>query len=516
MRLSLFFILLTSLFLTACGSSERQPTPTIVLLDRSSLVQVDDEGETAEISPTATRLPLPSSTPTPTPLLVANLDPITVTATPVVATVIATPTLATASQKVEILSAALNVRQGPGMTYEVIETVQQGDLLTVTGIDKFGDWLQVELDNNRYGWVSAQSDLTRLVGGSLDEISVIQATTAAVQIPLAQPRTVEAVDQTQNSERLVFTTRSGGDLYVINIDGTGLRNLAAGVIDPVVSPNGQQVAFTRWDGAEFGVLYTLDIETGNERAIVGDIRQPKSPTWSPDGQQLLISFQHGGLRDPQRECRTFGPGERVTIPENAVIDWVRTVPKNGEGKICFTRREDLQWYLRQVNVSTGQFEDLPSDQYAFNPAWDPENPWRVIYDGEQGLMQLDLVNDQQLPVTEDIRDTGPVFSPDGQILALTYKQHDHWEVYTLDPATQARSRLTKPPILADPQYNSAAPAWSPDGKQIAFVTDRTGSWEIWGMNADGSNQRPLFAPETQSQFDLFYAGVNEHLLNWID
>jgi Tol biopolymer transport system component len=46
---------------------------------------------------------------------------------------------------------------------------------------------------------------------------------------------------------------------------------------------------------------------------------------------------------------------------------------------------------------------------------------------------------------------------------------------------------------ANVKWNNAAPAWSPDGQQIAFMTDRSGKWEIWIMNADGSNQRPMFS-----------------------
>ena len=196
-----------------------------------------------------------------------------------------------------------------------------------------------------------------------------------------------------------------------------------------------------------------------------------------------------------------------------------TITKFHGGKngltICFIRIEDLQWGLRRVNLATGQFEDLPADLYSFNPTWDPQNPARILYDGQRGLMQLDLSSGQLQPFTSDVRDTGPVFSPDDQKLALTYKQHDHWEVYTYDLATGSRQRLTKPPILADPQYSSAAPAWSPDGSQIAFVTNRSGKWEIWAMNADGSHQHTLFTPEVQAQFDLEYWGMNERMLNWL-
>jgi TolB protein len=314
--------------------------------------------------------------------------------------------------------------------------------------------------------------------------------------------------------RLVFTTKSGGDLYVVNPNGTGLRKLASGVIDPAVSPDGTQVAFTRWDGAEMGTLYVTNLDGSGERVVLSETLQAKSPAWSPDGQSIVVSFQHGGIRDPQPECRKFDRDDGIRLPQNIKITKMHM--DNDGLKICFIRNEDLHWGLRQVNVATGKFEDLPADLYSYNPAWDPNNTSRVIYSGEKGLMQLDLTTGELKSLTNDDSDTGPVFSPDGQTLALTYQQHDHWEVYTYDLASGSRQRLTKPSILADPQYSSASPAWSPDGSQIAFVTNRTGQWEIWAMNADGSNPHALFSAELQAQLGLDYQGMNEKLLNWIN
>jgi hypothetical protein len=58
------------------------------------------------------------------------------------------------------------------------------------------------------------------------------------------------------------------------------------------------------------------------------------------------------------------------------------------------------------------------------------------------------------------------------------------------------------------------PSWSPDGSQIAFLTDRNGQWEIWVMNADGSNQQPLFSANTLAGLMLQYNGVDERALSW--
>jgi Tol biopolymer transport system component len=109
-------------------------------------------------------------------------------------------------------------------------------------------------------------------------------------------------------------TGSGGELSAINVDGSGLSRLAGGVIDPVVSPDGQQVAFTRWetsqDGA-LGSLWLINIDGTDERVVLNNVYNPRTPVWSPDGSQIAISMQDGGRVQPQRTCGNQSP------PKNA-------------------------------------------------------------------------------------------------------------------------------------------------------------------------------------------------------
>lgn len=318
---------------------------------------------------------------------------------------------------------------------------------------------------------------------------------------------------------IVFQTSSGGAIYAINADGSNLQYLTHG-IDPALSPDGQWVAFTRWDDVQngaFGSVWVINIDGSGERAVAGEIRQPKSPTWSPDGTQLIVAMQDGGRLEPYRYCGHRRP------PRNAYDIWMGFDEK-GERLICYTLPTDTHWGLRQIDVATGAFEDLPRDQYSYSPTWSPANAWQVIFDGESGLVSLDLNLGTTWPVGGNVADHSPVISPDGSRIALAEKQDSYWDIHVMSIDGSGRARLTETPYSAIVQqiisgqtvkrWNNVAPTWSPDGSRIAFLTDRTGCWEIWVMNADGSNQRPMFDDAVNDQFNISYNFVDERVISW--
>ena len=49
---------------------------------------------------------------------------------------------------------ALNLRQGPGTGYTIVDVLRSGDSATVTGRDAAGTWYQVKLADGRTGWVN--------------------------------------------------------------------------------------------------------------------------------------------------------------------------------------------------------------------------------------------------------------------------------------------------------------------------------------------------------------------------
>jgi uncharacterized protein YraI len=396
----------------------------------------------------------------------------------------------------------LNVRQGPGTGYSVIATARAGDNLPVTGQDAAGAWYQVSLADGRTGWVS--SSYAQL-SGEASGIPVVDA-------PAAATTKVAAGTSRSAGHIIVFQTSSGGAIYAVNPDGTNLRYLTNGM-DPALSPDGRQVAFTRWDNqsnGSTGSLWVINVDGTGERQVMGGANQPKSPTWSSDGKQIVINMQQGGTLGNTWLCLVNG--KRTEVPQ--------PIP----GARCVPQRADPNWALRVVDVASSSYEDLPHSTHSFAPTWDPANAWHVVYRGDGGLMSLDLNQKTTWVLLANGAQRAPVFSPDGKKIATTFKQNDHWEVHVMNADGTGEVRLTDTPndiILAAhlagqdfKAWNNAAPAWSPDGSQIAFVTDRNGPWEIWVMNADGSGQHPLLPADTMAKLNLQYQGVDERVISW--
>ncbi len=482
--ISAFAIIL--LALVGCAPNNR-PTATPTLVAATDIPTATQ----TPMPPTPTAIPAATATPTDTPLppLPTRAPIVLPTQTPTRA--VSAPDIPTPPAPVaRILAAGLNLRTGPSTIYPATDTLKRGDTVDITGVNATGEWYRVAKNGAPIGWISASP-------------KYISTTPLVFDVPV-----VAAPPVSGGGSTFIIQPQTGGDIFRINADGNNLQRLTSGV-DPALSPDGTKIAFTRWADGGRGGVWIFDLRTGSEYQLLGEMIQPKSPAWSPDGASLVVNFRHGGRLTVTRECvplqsGQFPPGDAYDFE---VIGF----------QLCYKLPPSPYWQLRRIDVASGTFRDLPSATFSFAPAWDTVNDWRIIFtDNRLGLRQLDVNRGVILPFTDNPRDRAPVFSPDGQFVAITFRQDNHWEIYTIRTTDGARRRLTPSGsvVRGDVAFNSAAPAWSPNGKQLAFVTDRRGKWEFWVMNANGTDPHPLFSADVAAQFNVQYQGVDERLINW--
>jgi TolB protein len=462
----LFALLITSLLSSGCGGLETPPPPTVTRVPSPTPTLESVTQPTAPptpasaLPPTETPPPLPTDTPTPAPTPTASPAP-TDTETP------------TAPQAV-VREGPLNVRTGPGTGYGRVGQLEEGAEIEITGRNEDTTWWQIayEAADEGRAWVSVD-----YIETSSDVV------VDAIEAPPVPPTPVPAF-----TGKLVLQEQSGGRIFIINANGTGLRQLTHG-LDPALSPDGSQVAFTRWE-APAG-LYLVNVDGSQER-LLAEVEQAKSPEWSLDGTKVAFSHRSGGSFD------FYWDSEKEVL----------------------LKQEDRYWKIAVADVAAGGFVDIQSEDHSFSPSWSNDG-WWLVYDGEKGLMLTDATGESTRwqQVSYQVRDMSPDWSPEpkgnpwGAPIAHMVFHNDHWEIHTILPDGQGRTRLTASPMFEAPQ-NSVAPEWSPDGRWLAFLTDRRGSWEVWVMRGDGSQQQPLFGPSVLEGIQFRYEAQSEQVLDW--
>ncbi len=283
----------------------------------------------------------------------------------------------------------------------------------------------------------------------------------------------------------MFQVASGGDIYAVNADGSGLTRVTQG-LDPSWSPDGSQIAFVRWT-TPWGI-YIANAEGSDERLLFPS-SVARAPVWSPDGSQIAFYFETEGLTPPWKEyIEGYG--------------WITIIPAQLQ----------TEWHLGVVNVADGYLHQPYCDRFSFSPTWSGDGRL-LIYDGDHGLSVTRVEGPHNRPFSDNVHDHFPATSPDGRRIAFMHWQHDHWEIYLINADGSGRWPLTTSSALLERRPNNVSPAWSPDGQQIAFLSDRSGEWEFYVMNADGTGQRQILANVTD-RLKISYQGANERVISW--
>jgi Tol biopolymer transport system component len=319
--------------------------------------------------------------------------------------------------------------------------------------------------------------------------------TPAVAAAHSAPTSISAAEHTSTSGlegRFVFQVASGGDIYTVNADGSDLTRVTSGM-DPDWSPDGSQIAFTRW--SEPWGIYTINSDGSNEKLVFSS-NVARAPVWSPDGTQIAFYFQTEGVTAPDTMC---------------MGDECRKMPG----------RTQTEWHVGVVDVADGYLHQPYVDRFSFSPTWSADGTW-LVYDGGDsgtlpskvhGLCLTTVEGPNNTVLTNDTNDHYPVWSPDGTRIAFMHWKHDHWEIFIMNADGSDRHPLTTSSNYVRPVANNVAPAWSPDGQHIVFLSDRGGKWEFYVMDADGSNQTKILENVTEA-LAIQYTGVYERVISW--
>ena len=267
------------------------------------------------------------------------------------------------------------------------------------------------------------------------------------------------------------------DLYVMNADGSGLRRLTrdpASDVAPVWSPDGRKIAFIRSHAPAEGRgppesdVYVINVDGSGERNLTGDAVSG-GPMWSPDGRR--IAFTSG--RDASGlwggsiyVMNADGSGQRrLTRNAGFVLGWSR----DGR-KIAFTRAGGRgrggPAVIVHLRHERGRERAAAADAHGAGQlqpsSWSPDGRKILFVSERDGNFEVYVMNPDGSGRRNLTRhpghDSAPSWSPDGRKIVFTTKRDGNFEVYVMNADGSEQRNLTRNPAP------DRSPIWSPGRK----------------------------------------------------
>ena len=292
------------------------------------------------------------------------------------------------------------------------------------------------------------------------------------------------------------------ELYVMNADGSGLRRLTRNpeLGGPAWSPDGRKLVFVkrversgaacRPVGRCHDEIYVIKADGSGLRRLTRNTLADNNPVWSPDGRRIAFT------RDRDRQTVNIyvmnadGSGQQRLSPTVRRRPWIELAWSPDWKRIAFVAsggplgRPDIF----VMNADGSDVRNVTNTvTTSFDLAWSPDGRRIAYLEGSPGGAPLTVVNADgsgKHPLSGPLMvDLGiPSWSPDARTIAFTGGS----VLYTVHADGTGLRKLTH-----GPGWN-AEPRWSPDGRRMLFLSSRDGpGTDLYVMNADGSGQRNL-------------------------
>ncbi len=302
-----------------------------------------------------------------------------------------------------------------------------------------------------------------------------------------------APDLSPDGTQIVFISDRDGDLelYVIDVDGTNLRQLTHNSIDedsPVWSPDGTKIAYL--SDSEDGIdLVIITADGSSMHNLTQGVGINIDPAWSPDGQKLVFISKQTGTS--QVNIIDAGGHNRRQLTNDDQFYMIPTWSPDGT-KIAVRGPEEDYYYMNADGTGLTRIADEKSDTGSF--AWlsndaivfdTPQQDYRINIDGSDRT-PINLTLPQEAQGTAFSRLITPL---EGQAvisfsLVDAATDEDIYPLYNGYPTSQRNITIranTEPPRVGSVVFGlDEEPRYKVENEpNYALAGDRDGDYFVW-------------------------------------
>jgi Tol biopolymer transport system component len=236
--------------------------------------------------------------------------------------------------------------------------------------------------------------------------------------------------------------------------------------EPVPSPDGSRIAFVVADYSQAtGDIYVVNLDGTGLRRLTDDSELDDSPAWSPDGSRIVFRSYRSGLDGELWIMDAAdGGGLRNLTPQrgSAVIDHRRPAWSPDGDRIAFASTAGGTWDIWTMRADGSDWRRLTSSPALdAEPAWSPDGA-RLVFRGCDAaagcdLFLVDAAGGTALRVAFAGDERMPAWSPDGQRIAFVHQEPSAPtpRLFTIRPDGTDRR-----PVPIDASWGAALkPAW---------------------------------------------------------
>jgi TolB protein len=158
------------------------------------------------------------------------------------------------------------------------------------------------------------------------------------------------------------------------------------------------------------------------------------------------------------------------------------IPGFFAGKLAFVAERTGSQEIYTADLLFSDIHKVTNDKsYSISPHWSPDGRY-LTYTGYYlsefpDLFLVDLSTGKRKAIaTYKGTNTGGVFSPSGEQLAMILSSSGNAEVYIGDSRGRRPKRITSNKSL------EASPTWSPDGQRLIFTSDQLGGPQLFNVD----------------------------------